>query len=451
MSQDESTLLPAAEAARAIAAGELLSVDLVAACLAATDTREAEVMAWQVLDREQAMAQARQCDETRQSGQMIGPLHGVPVALKDNIDTADLPTEDGTVLHAGRRPLDDATLVARLRSAGAVILGKTVTTEFAYFTPGKTRNPHNPAHTPGGSSSGSAAAVAAGMVPLAVGTQTNGSVIRPASFCGVVGFKPSFGLISRQGVLRTSRSLDQVGVFARSVNDAALIAQCLAGHDPLDPDTRKFSVLQLTSIAMSEPPLTPMFGLLHSPLWEHAEADTRDGFAELSEELGQRCQTTELGETALAVNRVLQTIMHAEMAFSLIGEYKRGKDRMSARLVSLIETGLQVSAVDYQQAVAEAARLHEEIDALFDSYDALMLPSAPGVAPAGIESTGDPVFCSMASLLGLPAVSLPLMVGGTQGGAMPIGVQLVGRRLDDARLLRTANWLVARLAAAGEA
>jgi Asp-tRNA(Asn)/Glu-tRNA(Gln) amidotransferase A subunit family amidase len=443
MDRDELTLLPAAEAARAIAAGELLSADLVAACLAVTDLREPEVMAWQALDREHAMAQARSCDEERQSGRMIGPLHGVPVAIKDNIDTADLPTEDGTVLHAGRRPDADATLVARLRSAGAVILGKTVTTEFAYFTPGKTRNPHNAAHTPGGSSSGSAAAVAARMAPLAVGTQTNGSVIRPASFCGVVGFKPSYGLISRHGVLRTSRSLDQIGVFARSVRDAALIAQCLCGHDPLDPDTLAVSMQQMAAVATSEPPLPPVFGLLRSPLWEQTSSDTRDGFAELSEVLGDRCPPFDLGATAQEAIGVLQTIMRAEMAFSLGGEYTRGKDRMSARLVELIEGGRQVGAVDYQQALMEAEALHDEIDALFDSCDALMLPSAPGIAPAGLESTGDPVFCSMATLLGMPAVSLPLMIG---ENGLPIGVQLVGRRRDDGRLLRAAHWLVGRLA-----
>jgi Asp-tRNA(Asn)/Glu-tRNA(Gln) amidotransferase A subunit family amidase len=322
-------------------------------------------------------------------------------------------------------------------------LGKTVTTEFAYFSPGKTRNPHDPAHTPGGSSSGSAAAVAAGMVPLAVGTQTNGSVIRPAAFCGVVGFKPSFGVISRHGVLRTSRSLDQVGVFARTVQDAALIAQCAAGHDPLDPDTRLLSWQRLASVALSTPPLEPVFGLLRSPLWEQAAEETRAGFAELEEELGSRCLSLQLGETALAANRAHLTIMRAEMAYSLGGEHRRGRDRMSERLVELIELGMQVSAVDYQQARADASRLHDEVDAYFDSCDVLMLPSAPGAAPKGLESTGDPVFCSMGSLFGLPAISLPLMVA---ENGLPIGVQLLGRRLDDGRLLRAANWLVGRLA-----
>ena len=442
MDRNDLTLLPAADAARAIATGELLSTELVAACLEAVDAREPDVMAWQALDREHAMAQARQCDELRQSGRMIGPLHGVPVALKDNVDTADLPTENGTVLHAGRRPTEDATLVARLRSAGAVILGKTVTTEFAYFTPGKTRNPHNAAHTPGGSSSGSAAAVAARMAPLAVGTQTNGSVIRPASFCGVVGFKPSYGLISRKGVLRTSRSLDQVGVFARSVRDAALIARCLCGHDPSDPDSLAISVEQLADVAASEPPLPPVLGLLRSPLWEQASAETLGGFDELTELLGERCLPFDLGASAQEVIRVQQTIMRAEMAFCLGGDYASGKDRMSPRLLELIEGGRQIGVVDYQRAFVEADRLHAGVDALFDSCDALMLPSAPGVAPAGLESTGDPVFCSMATLFGMPAVSLPLMAGES---GLPIGVQLVGRRGDDGRLLRTANWLVARL------
>ena len=444
MTRDEITALPAAEAARAIAAGELLAEELVDACLKVVEFREPDVQAWQTLDVAHVREQAKAADETRRAGALVGPLHGVPVALKDNIDTADLPTEDGTVLHAGRRPVDDATLVSKLRGAGALVLGKTVTTEFAYFTPGKTRNPHAPAHTPGGSSSGSAAAVAAGMAPLAVGTQTNGSVIRPASFCGVVGYKPSFGAISRHGVLRTSRRLDQVGVFARSVRDAALLAQCLAGHDPEDPDTVNRSWQELATVAVSSPPLDPVFGLLRSALWQEAAADTLAGFEELAEELGSGLQRFDLGEVGPEINRTHQTVMRAEMAYSLGGEYRRGKDRMSARLVELIEAGNQVNAVDYLQARELARRLHQEVGSLFDSCDVLMLPSAIGTAPQGLGSTGDPLFCSMASLFGMPAISLPLLVG---ENGLPIGVQLVGRRFDDGRLLRAANWLVTRLAA----
>jgi Asp-tRNA(Asn)/Glu-tRNA(Gln) amidotransferase A subunit family amidase len=245
-------------------------------------------------------------------------------------------------------------------------------------------------------------------------------------------------------VLRTSRSLDQVGVFARSVSDAALIAQALAGHDPADPDTRPMSWQQLGAVAGSAPPLEPVFGLLRSSLWEHATDDTQSGFLELAEELGDRCPPFDLGEIATAINDTHQTIMRAEMAFNLVGEYRRGHERMSPRLVELIEAGLQVSAVDYQQAQALAERMHDEIDILFDSCDVLMLPSAPGTAPEGLESTGNPVFCSMGSLFGLPAISLPLMVA---DNGLPIGVQLLGRRLDDARLLRAARWLVGRLAA----
>jgi Asp-tRNA(Asn)/Glu-tRNA(Gln) amidotransferase A subunit family amidase len=221
-----------------IAAGELGAVTLLEACLDRVEAREPEVKAWRFLDRDLALKRAGEADEWRKKGRPIGPLHGVPVGLKDIIDTRDMPTENGTPIDAGRRPRRDATLVARLRSAGAVIMGKTVTTELAFYEPRETANPHNPTHTPGGSSSGSAAAVAAHMVPLAVGTQTNGSVIRPAAFCGVVGFKPSHGVISRAGLLTQSRPLDCVGVFANSVEGAALLGDVLAGYDAADPDTQ---------------------------------------------------------------------------------------------------------------------------------------------------------------------------------------------------------------------
>src|SRR6476646_5195992 len=223
--------LTAAEAAQRIRDAVLTSEELVQACLERIRALEPKVQAWTFLDEEHALAQARAADERKRSGKPIGPLHGVPVGVKDIFDTADMPTENGTVLHQGRTPRADAAAVRSLRAAGAVILGKTVTTECAYFSPGKTRNPHNPEYTPGGSSSGSAAAVAAGMVPLALGSQTAGSTIRPASFCGVYGFKPTHGLIPRTGVLQLSRTLDHIGLFARSVDDIALIAEQLVGDD----------------------------------------------------------------------------------------------------------------------------------------------------------------------------------------------------------------------------
>jgi Asp-tRNA(Asn)/Glu-tRNA(Gln) amidotransferase A subunit family amidase len=229
------------DAARLIRAGTITAAELMTACLARVGKVDADVQAWAFLDPDHALAQARAADEERLSGRPTGPLHGVPLGIKDIIDTADMRTENGSVLHAGRTPSRDAHVVTRLRAAGAVIMGKTVTTEFATRAPGKTRNPHNPAHTPGGSSSGSAAAVAAGMVPLALGSQTGGSTIRPASYCGVYGLKPTHGLISRAGMFRLSRSLDHVGLFARSIDDLALLLEAVVGHDEGDPDTSALS------------------------------------------------------------------------------------------------------------------------------------------------------------------------------------------------------------------
>src|SRR5206468_863889 len=279
--------LSASDAARLIRDGVVGSAELVQACLARVRETDAQVQAWAFLDPDHALAQARAADELRLSGQPVGPLHGVPVGIKDIIDTADMPTENGSVLCAGRTPSRDATTVAMLRAAGAVIMGKTVTTEFAYFAPGKTRNPHNPKHTPGGSSSGSAAAVGAEMVPLALGSQTNGSTIRPAAFCGVLGFKPTHGLISRHGVLTLSRTLDHVGLFARTVEDIALLAEQLVGYDERDPDTRPRARIPFVEAAAGEPPLPPMFAFVKTPHWERTDEATKEGFAELIEDLGE--------------------------------------------------------------------------------------------------------------------------------------------------------------------
>src|SRR5471032_3078319 len=238
------------------------------------------------LYRSSALAQARALDRYKGSGGRIGALHGIPVAIKDIFDTADYPTECGSPQLAGRRPKSDATVVAKLREAGAVIIGKTVTTEFAYFHPGKTRNPRDLTRTPGGSSSGSAAAVAAGMVPLAIGSQTNGSMIRPAAFCGVFGVKPSHGLISRAGALTLSRTLDHVGAFARSIDDLALILDCLAGYDAADPDSKPFAAPAFRAAAAEPPPLPPSFAFVRTPMWDKADADARSALEDLAKELG---------------------------------------------------------------------------------------------------------------------------------------------------------------------
>jgi Asp-tRNA(Asn)/Glu-tRNA(Gln) amidotransferase A subunit family amidase len=403
---------------------------------------DGQVQAWAFLDPDHALAQARAADELRLSGRPTGPLHGVPVGIKDIIDTGDMPTENGSVLHAGRTPSRDATVVAWLRGAGAVIMGKTVTTEFATRSPGKTRNPHNPEHTPGGSSSGSAAAVAAGMVPLALGSQTTGSTIRPASYCGVYGLKPTHGLIPRHGMFRLSRTLDHVGLFARTIDDVALLAAQLAGHDERDPDTRPRARVPFVEVANEEPPLPPMFAFVKTPHWDLTDGDTKAAFAELVEHLGDRVEEVELFPSAVEAWQWQDQVMGAEIAVNLEREWRTGRDRLSPALRARIEGGRSVLAHEYVRALARIQPVHESFLELFEQrYDAILTPAATGTAPKGLESTGNPVFCALWTYCGMPALSVPLMQG---SNGLPLGVQLVGPRDGDARLLRTAKWLVAR-------
>lgn len=438
-------LLSALDAARLIRDGTITSEELVKACLARIQEVDSQVQAWAFLDPAYAIAQARAADQLRLTGQPVGPLHGIPVGVKDIFDTADMPTEYGSPIYAGRTPSRDATVVSSLRAAGAVILGKAVTTEFAYFSPGKTRNPHNPEHTPGGSSSGSAAAVGASMVPLAIGSQTNGSTIRPAAYCGVVGFKPTYGLISRHRAFALSRTLDHVGLFACSIDDIALLAEPLIGYDENDPNTRPRARIPFVKIAAEEPPLTPMFAFIKTPMWERADDDTQEGFAELIDHLGGQAEEVELFPSALDAWQLHQKIMSAEMAVNLDREWKKSHDHLSAQLRLQIERGQEVRAVDYQHALRQIAPIHESFVDLFEQrYDAIITPAAPSAAPKGLDATGDPAFCTLWTLCGMPCVSLPLL---QSADGLPIGVQLVGPRYGDARLLRTARWLAAKVAA----
>jgi Asp-tRNA(Asn)/Glu-tRNA(Gln) amidotransferase A subunit family amidase len=437
-------LLSGTEAARLIRDGAIGAEQLVEACLAQIREVDAQVEAWAFLDVDYALQQARAADEQRLTGRPIGPLHGVPVGIKDIFDTADMPTEYGSVIHAGRTPSRDAAVVSMLRAAGAVIMGKTVTTEFAYFSPGKTRNPHSREHTPGGSSSGSAAAVAASMVPLAIGSQTNGSTIRPAAYCGVIGYKPSHGSISRHGALMLSRTLDHVGLFARTIDDMALLAEQLVGYDEQDADTRPLARIPFVETAAVEPPLAPMFAFMKTPCWERADEDTRDGLAELIEQLGAQVEEVELFPSATEAWDWHQTIMGAEMAHNLAREWHHGRERLSPQLQAQIERGLEVRAADYIYAQSRIQPVHESFVELFEQrYDAILTPAAPGAAPKGLSSTGDPAFCTLWTLCGMPAVTLPLL---QSADGLPIGVQLVGPRYGDARLLRTARWLAAKMA-----
>src|SRR5688572_23453013 len=381
MDPSQLNWLSATDAARAVREGAFNAEQLMQACLARVREAEPQVQAWTFLDEEHALSQARARDLDRAEGRSIGPLHGIPVAIKDIMDTCDMPTEDGTVLHAGRTPARDARVVAMLRAAGAVIMGKTVTTECATYAPGKTRNPHNPEHTPGGSSSGSAAAVAAGMAPLALGSQTNGSVIRPAAFCGVYGFKPTHGLFPRTGVLKLSRTLDHVGGFARSLEDLALLAEVLVGWDADDPDTRPRAGIPFRETTAQEPPLPPLFAFVKPPGWERADADMRDAFAELTGQIKDRLVEIELPPTTAEALEWHRTIMEAEMAANLDREYERGRDRLSESLRAQLARGREIRALDYQRAVARIPLLNAGFDEMFERCDAFITPAAAGTAP----------------------------------------------------------------------
>ena len=433
--------LSATDAARLIRERTISSEEYVGACLARIREVDKDVQAWAFLDPEYALEQARAADRVRAEGTPLGALHGVPVGIKDIIDTGDMPTENGSVLHAGRTPSRDASVVAMLRGAGAVIMGKTVTTEFATGgASGKTRNPHNAAHTPGGSSSGSAAAVAAGMVPLAVGSQTGGSVIRPASFCGVYGVKPTHGLISRHGMWRLSRWLDHVGLFARTLDDLALGLEQTVGYDERDPDTRPRARVPYGAVLGEEPPLTPVLAFVKTPRWDRVDTDARAAFAELVAQLGAQVEEVEIPALVDAWDWHA-AIMDSEMAVSFAREWDKGRDRLSPRLRARIERGRERRATEYLSALAGVAELQASVTEMFEQrYDAILTTPATGTAPVGLDSTGDPMFCSVWTLCGVPAVTLPLMQG---ANGLPIGVQLVGARHGDARLLRTARWLVA--------
>lgn len=433
-----SNELTAAAALAAIRAGTLTSEQLVRDCLDRIAEAEPTVQAWTRLEPQLALEQARAADAARRSGAALGALHGLPVGIKDIFDTADMPTENGTVLHAGRQPAEDATVVARLRRAGAVILGKTVTTELAVYAPGKTTNPHDARRTPGGSSSGSAAAVAARMVPLAIGTQTNGSVLRPASYCGVYGYKPSHGAIPRHGVLKQSSALDQVGVFGRTVEDCALLAGELFGADGLDPDARAGAQLGAGDWRLPSP---PRIAFVRTPVWPNATPAAQEAFAAFvaaHREFVHEAQLPPLFEGALACHR---TIMVADLASNFEREYAEGSDRLSPTLRDMIEEGQRVTGAAYSKARDAMAAMQQALQGVFAGCDAILTPATQGSAPLGLDSTGSPMFCTIWTLCGVPAISLPILRG---EDGMPLGAQLVAPKGEDAVLLRIAKWLAER-------
>jgi Asp-tRNA(Asn)/Glu-tRNA(Gln) amidotransferase A subunit family amidase len=431
--------MSASEAKAALAAGSLTAEVLAMACIDRIKARDAEVQAWAHFDAEKVLAEARVNDAARKRGDKQGTLAGIPVGIKDIIDTADYPTENGTPVFAGRRPDKDASVVAQLKAAGAIIMGKTVTTELAFFGPGKTKNPRDPSRTPGGSSSGSAAAVADGQVPLALGTQTAGSIIRPASYCGVIGFKPSFGYVSRTGVLAQSAPLDTIGGYARSVEDIALLMDAISGFDARDPDMTpgaKPSLLEALSNPLAR---APRFAFIKSPAWPNADEAARRAFETFAGDF-----QAEVVETPLAADfdgslRLQQIVQFSDIAknYGPIADAKA--DRVSAKLKDIIAEGRSFSSADIAAARAEADPLYDLLRPILDSYDAILTPAAPGVALKGLGATGSPMFNALWTYLGMPCISLPLL----EIDGLPLGVQLVGGRGGDGDLLRTAKWMIA--------
>ncbi|MEZ5740697.1 MAG: amidase [Burkholderiaceae bacterium] len=367
--------------AQRLAGGSLRAEELAQAYLEQIERREGEVRAWAWLDADHVLTQARECDRRREAGLPLGPLHGLPVGVKDIIDTADIPTENGTILHRARTPAKDAALVTRLKAAGAVIMGKTVTAELAFLQPGKTCNPLDPAHTPGGSSSGSAAAVAAGMVPLAIGTQTGGSVIRPAAYCGVVGFKPTFGAIARTGVLSQSPSLDTVGVFAHHVADAALLADSLFGFDAGDPATRARPFPRLLETVNAGAPVQPMFAMVRTPFWHEADEAMQAAFTELAGFLGDQCFEVELPDVFRQAPVIREQINFAEMAMAFRHLRQRSDGQLSEHVMAAMTAGDQISAPDYLAALEWPARLNSGLEEILQRCDAIITPAAHGPAP----------------------------------------------------------------------
>jgi Asp-tRNA(Asn)/Glu-tRNA(Gln) amidotransferase A subunit family amidase len=436
---DKANKLTATEAAAAIRAGRLSSESLVRACLERIAAREADVAAWTYLDEARALAQAKTLDEALASGEAPGPLHGIPVGVKDIYDTADMPTQLGSPLHQGRQPNRDSGVVELLGRAGAVILGKTVTTEFALSHPGKTRNPRDPNRTPGGSSSGSAAAVADFMVPLAIGSQTVGSMIRPGSFCGVFAYKPTFGSVSRRGMKLLCRRLDHVGVYARSVEDLALIGDAVMVNDPEDDDMLAHPGRDLISgLAQLESWSPQRLAFVRSPLWDQADGDAQRAYEDYCRKLGNVIGGLNLPpefDHALEDHHI---VLNAHLAAVFKREYEETPEQLSGKLKARIENGIGLAASELVDATHRADQRRRALDRLIAGYDAVLTPAAPGEAPADLGTTGNAAFNAIWTQCGVPAVSVPLLQG---AHGMPLGVQVVAPRGRDVQALAVSRWL----------
>ncbi len=422
--------LTAAQAARLIQAGQLKSEELVKACLERISQRDTEIQAWTCYDADLALRQARELD--RAAGPH-GPLHGIPIGVKDVIDTADLPTQYGSPIYRGFRPRWDAACVSLARSAGAILLGKTATTEFASIHPAPTRNPLNLAHSPGGSSSGSAAAVADFMVPLAFGTQTAGSTIRPAAFCGVVGYKPTFNRINRAGLKFSAESLDTIGLLGRSVEDVALFAHAVSGQG-LPPFEQPRPALRI--------------GLHRTPHWQQAAASAQGVLEQSARKLAAAGAVVEEFELAVEFEALYEAqgvIMRYETARAMAWETRQHRELLSAEYAERMVQGMAISQRDYQLALGQGEWCRQRFAREMSRFDVLLTLSAAGEAPLGLHTTGDAVFNRIWTLLGVPCIQLPAAAG-PQG--LPLGVQVIGVRGSDLETLRCAHWIEVALTSA---
>ena len=415
--------LSATGIANKIAAGETTCEAVVRDCLARIAARDGIVKAFVNFDPELALAAARALDR----GSRRGPLHGVPIGLKDTIDTFDMPTEMGSSIYRGNRPIVDAACVALLRRAGAVILGKTATCEFAGSAPPETTNPHNSAHTPGGSSSGSAAAVADDMVPAALGTQTGGSVLRPASFCGIFGYKPTYNTFNKQGVWPAADSIDTIGWLARSIEDITLLTAVLRMETPASP--RKLSA-------------APRIGLCRTEIWNTAQPESKaavEGAAAALAKAGAKLREVELPQAFAGLHAVARaTLNYYERAACMAFLWDRHRERLSPQMRGYIENGQKISRDDYVAGMRRLDQCRALLPAVFEEFDVLLVPCVPGEAPKGLDATGDPNMQAIWTALHTPAMTLPTHRGPNN---LPVGIQLVAQRYDDDRLLACARWI----------
>ena len=422
--------------AEQIRSGDLNPRDLIETCLARIEETEPKIHAWVALDPDRVRQEADILAKEASNGSARGPLHGVPIGVKDIVFTRDYPTRGGSEFLEDHVPDYDATVVERLRDAGAIILGKTVTTEFAGFDPAETRNPWNTEHTPGGSSSGSAAAVAAGAVPAALGSQTGGSISRPAAYCGIVGFKPTYGRASLRGVLELAFSLYHIGLLTRKVEDAAIVGSVISGHDPKDPN----SVDHPVDFTIHPCDPAPPIGLVHALFTECTEDETRNitlSAVGCLESGGATTTAVRLPKSFANVHAMHRIIMHAEGSAYHADRFSRKPNLFRPNIRRLIEEGLLLPAAAYVEAKKHQAIFRRDILSMFRDIDIIVTPATPAPAPHGLESTGDPLFNSPWSHSGLPTVVIPV---GLDANGMPVSIQLVGRHWDESRLLSAAAW-----------